>query len=273
MRRLLSILFCIFSMLIIPLCAYAQPTPKPPRTAKDNFGGISFGGRIIFGAKPGDKDESLHNNAKPSSPYHLSESAWDYAGGLNFELSKLYGDELFIGPKFEASLNSPYFLTVALSAKLALPVTRSNAITMSVGVGYALLSLIVPFSFYQTKSVVKVKYIAPKPGWVSMDYKVSHPNEDYDDTFDLNFKDDTVPDRLYSLYFPVHVGYEHVFESGFTMGISAEMKIGFKSNRTEYYSMYREKDIRYHVHRGNEDKLGLTASFVGVGLYLGYSEL
>ena len=257
---------------MIPVCAYAQYiAPQLPRTAKDNFGGASLGGRVVLGATWADKDEYEHSRAIPSTLSHLSESELSLAGGLEFEISYLYGDEIFIGPKFVASLGSPYFLSVDVSAKLALPVTRSDAITISIGAGYALLSVFYPFLFYQTTNVIAVKYIPPLPDDLESAHVWSYP-EDFDYVPEY-FKNDIIPERLYGLYFPVQVGYEHVFESGFMMGISAEMKIGFKSTRIETYSLETSGNKRYHNHLANKDKLGLTASFVGVSLFLGYSVL
>ena len=243
MRFLLSILFCICSLFLVPVCACAQNsgnnTHQNVRTVSDNFGGLSLGLKAMMGASPYDDSVKIPKADR-------TKTWWFLSGSMAAEVCYLFGDTFFIGPHASISIGSPYLIAIDVSAKAAIPFSKQDAFTASIGLGYGIFP---GFVLYETRSVIRVNYISP----------------------DAAFSDESMPYGLFGLYIPVQFGFETIFDNGLAFGIGAEMKIGFKANRTEYYSITEEDYVRTYEHRGNKDKPGITATFFGLVVYVGYS--
>lgn len=213
---------------------------KPSRTTRDNIGGANLGVQILLGTSPYDPMDEIDESAKVW---------WFLSGAAELDFSYLFGEDVFIGPRVSVSINSPYLLSFDMSVKTAVPISRQDAFTTSLGLGYSLTSFLAG-TFSPWSEIIAVKYISPNK----------------------EFEDDTVPGDVYGLYFPIQVGYEHVFENGFTLGATVEMKVGFKSNTIRYFSVMNTPETgAFMYYRGDRDKLGLTVNFIGAGVYLGYS--
>ena len=268
--RYLQYILMLCSFMMGPVCAFAQenagenadsedivqenaPQIEPqdvklPRTAKDNFAGWRFAADLFIGT-----GRIREYDAYGGAHYPLGEEPkyyWYPAGGLLLEIGHLWGNQAFVGPTLNVTLGFPHIIGADLRIKGAIALTSADAITMSVGYGVAWNDDAV--TEYTPMEVLAEDTI---------------PNDDK-----------AIDDFIRMMYVPVSVGYEHVYNNGFILGASIEMRVGFKVKETHYYyrstssnleEWYKERHVNWKDEVKREGVVPIVSTAT-VGLRLGY---
>ena len=184
-----------------------------PRTAHDNFGGFQIGATLLAGVGRCDDKIICNEDERDWNKYTI-----DSLANLQLELAYLWGEDVLFG----VSLNTYYIFPLLLGAdvrfKMVFALTPNDGITMSSGVGVG-----------------------------------AHGNYDlvcYRGNCDVGETEYGVP---HYLYMPMQIGYDHVFDNGFLLGVSLETHMAFNN-----------------VTKCGERRVMPALGFAGGGIHLGY---
>ena len=251
MRHLLVLL--IFFISVFPVCAIAQESTSDQladvaytiinsRTKQDNFAGLQLGGVAFLGSAPIEEYNAYGGAHYP--PGEVRKKIWYPAFGILMSASYLWGETLFIGPELNLTFGFPFRYGADLRVKGALPMTASDAMTLNFGLGFDANGLA------QTEyTEMRILEGTPVPS------------------------DNDLDDFIRSIYLPVAIGYDHVFDNGFVLGVLLEMRVAFKVKETHYYYMDNEQDDLTQARwDDNVKKDGVVPMLDAVlaGVHLGY---
>ena len=217
---------------------------KQPKTAKDNFAGWRFGADLFIGAAPIPEYDVYGGAHYPLR--HKRQYVWYPAGGLLLEIGHLWGNQVFVGPTLNITLGYPYIAGADLRVKSAIAITTADAITVSIGYGMA------------WGDIGKTDYTAVE---ISREDSTPHDKE--------------LDDIIRAMYLPVSMGFEHVYNNGFVLGASVEMRVSFKVKETHYYYYDRSnpnapEDYENWKDDVKRNKVVPIVGMVTAGLHLGY---
>ena len=211
---------------------------RTPRTAKDNFGGLRLGADLMFGV--GRCDDKLCIGQP--------EEDWDqenvhFSTSLQLGVGYLWGNDAFVGPELNVHGGYPFLVGGDVRVRLVLPVNYNNAFTMSAGWGLV----------WRMKILDKFGHYIPV---------------DEDSSPD----DDRMADIIRNMYIPVQVGFEHVVDNGFVLGVTLEARMTFNSE-TNVLGVRRRLFDSYtqYTHMAEEEHAHLTFGMAGAGVHLGYA--
>ncbi len=213
---------------------------RAPRTAKDNFGGLRLGADLMFGV--GRCDDKLCIGQP--------EDDWDqenihFSTSLQLGVGYLWGNDAFVGPELNVHGGYPFLIGGDVRVRLVLPVNYNNAFTMSAGWGLV----------WRMKILDKFGHYIPV---------------DEDSSPD----DDRMADIIRNMYIPVQVGFEHVFDNGFVLGVTLEARMTFNSETNVLgvrRRLFDSADSIQYSHMAEEEHAHLTFGMAGAGVHLGYA--
>ena len=271
MRHLSSVILLLCGLLLVPAFAFAQEDveyvprtvdtavqqesaesadvlensevgrevelPRSPRTAKDNFGGLRLGADLMLGVGRCDDKMCL---GQPEDD--MDQENIHIAGSLQIGVGYLWGNDAFVGPELNLHGGYPFVAGGDIRIRLVMPVNYNNAITMSAGWGLS----------YRFKILDKFGH------YIMVDENSSE-------------EDGRMDDIIRNMYIPVQVGFEHVFDNGFVLGMTLEARMTFNSETNVL--VYREKGITNNYNylvEAEEEHPHLTFGMATAGIHLGY---
>ena len=207
-----------------------------PRTAKDNFGGLRLGADLMFGVGRCDDKRCI------GQPDDADQENIHFATSLQLGVGYLWGNEVFVGPELNVHGGYPFLVGGDVRVRLVMPVNYNNAFTMSAGWG-----------------LVWHMKILDKFGHYIMVGENSSAT------------DDRMADIIRNMYIPVQVGFDHVFDNGFVLGVTLECRMTFNSETNVL--AYRERGLvgYNYILQAEEEHAHLTFGMAGIGIHLGYA--
>ena len=210
---------------------------KNHRTAKDNFGGWFFGGEILGGLLLGPYPLDDSSESEDDDKEVVSFS-WPILTEILLNTGYLWGENVFVGPTFNVTVGFSLLVSVDLRVRVVVPFTNADAIALSAGYGFH------PCNFSASESTMKTVPL------------------------ETDVPDDSNSTEIIQLmYLPVSLGYEHVFDSGFVIGASIDMRISFCVHKTRYRRPFNGSMWYFGEER---EKVVPYVSAIMAGLHLGY---